>query len=43
MLIIKDGDEAAICIFLGNEGRLTNMMEHFSLLQKYLPFLPFDK
>jgi hypothetical protein len=42
-LIVNDGEEAAICILLGNEGHLTNMIEHVSLLQKYLPFLPFDR
>jgi hypothetical protein len=40
---IIDSEEAAILVLLGNEGHFTNIIEHFSLSQKYLPFLPFDR
>jgi hypothetical protein len=40
---IIDSEEAAILVLLGNEGHFTNIMEQVTLLQKYLPFFPFDR
>ena len=36
-------DEATSLVLLGNEGYLTNITEHWSFLQKYLPFPPLTK
>jgi hypothetical protein len=41
--LVIDSEEAAILVFRGNEGHLTNMIQHASLEQKYFPFLPFAK
>ncbi len=41
--LVIDSEEAAILVFRGNEGHLTNMIQHVSLAQKYFPFLPFAR
>jgi hypothetical protein len=41
-LLAFDSEEAAILALRGKDGHFTNMIEHRSFSQKYLPFLPFD-